>query len=546
MSTYETVGRLWDGVETKGSAYFDSGHHYPLDGDHCIIVSTNSACGNDGTVGAAEAWFELYYSNNTYNTGESKWNDIVVKWKFATFTKSGSTFTQKDIQASWSVVTIDDGVYDQGLFSVNPNASGLSIDIDAGDYIGIVLENDSVAADVEFYPMFGGVSYESGSYVYSSEGSSSPYTCSVHQYWAGSEATDMEEGLVYGVVEVPDGDLPDPNYNGQNPETCYTHTDDISVPGWYNYYGYLRFDEILTSPYRATVDVKTPWLEEHHDQEMEEGETYVFRNPVNQAECYSVTLNSLFKSGSTEIVDSLTECYYYATALNERWVSAREGSDSNAGTYHTQAYKTISKAITEISSGGLIHVQEGLYDGETGIASITKSLQFSPETESWGRGNCEVYITPQTVSTIGQTSYDDYESAIGWVTVIDTDSVFTSAGRVVEFKAYLESAYSTGFQPTIIVVRDTGTYYKVIGIANVVQDGSSDGWRYYLCDIEVEAGDMIGYTCSFSRYYGTTSGTNKLKKGDVHLDTVNELSAKTNFSDHSSFYRLPIIASVLT
>lgn len=544
MSTYDTVGRLWNGTETKISAFYDYQHNYPLNGDHCVIISTNNASSSNGSVVAAEAWFQIDYFNNTYNYGESKWNDIVVNWKFATFSKSGDVFTQRDIMSSWATTTIDEHVFQSGLFWINPDVSGIYIDIQTGDYIGIVIENNSSGADINVYPVMGGTYVESNSYIYSSDGSSSPYTCDIHNYWEGSIA-DMQEGLVYGVIEIPDGDLPAPNYTGQNPETCYTYTTDIDVPGWYNYYGYLRFDEILTSPYRATVDVKTPWLAEHHDQTMEEGVTYVFRNPVNRSECYSVTLDSLYKSGSTEIVSELTECYYYATEENERWVSDRWGSDSNAGTYSTQAYKTIGKAITEVGSGGLIHIQEGLYAGVTSVSSISKSLQFSPEDSNWNKGTCEVYITPENTSTIGQTSYDDNISPVGYDTIIDTSSAFTSSGRVVQFKAYIETAYTTGYEPNIIVVRDTGTYYMVVGVVDIEQDSSSDGWRYYLCDIEVQSGDMIGYTCSFSRYYGTTSGTTKLKKGDVHLDTVNELSAKTNFTDHSSFYRLPIVAYVL-
>jgi hypothetical protein len=494
MSTYINVGRLWDGVEIKGSAYYDSSHNYPLNGSHCVIISTNNACSADGIVGAVEAWFKVHFYNNEYDYTESKWHDVVINWKFATFTKSGNVFTQNDIQSSWGVTTLSD-IFLDGLFSINPSASGVSIDIDAGDYIGIILENDSAYADMEFFPMFGGGSTEPGSYVYSSNGSSSPYTCSVHQFWDGS-SSDMQEGLVYGVVEIPDGDLPNPNYNGQNPETCYTYTTDIDVPGWYNYYGYLRFDEILTSPYRATVDVKTPWLEEHHDQTMEEGVTYVFRNPINRSECYSVTLNSLFVSGSTQIVSDLTECYYYETENNERWVS-NDGSDSNSGKYHTQPFATVTKAITDISEGGLIHIKEGLY-GETGLSSISKSIQLSPENIYWEKDNCTVLLCESSTST---TTYGSLTSSQGFggsgvpdMTGFATSIPVTTSGLITNISARV-TVY-TGTVDAIVLRNTTGTTYEVVYREefDTYNGGSSDEVATTTCSIPVESGDIVGVT----------------------------------------------------
>lgn len=478
MTTYEYVGRLWNGVESKLTT-FNSGNYalYDLDASHCVIISTNTPAETAGAITAAEAWFTIYNPNGPL------YDEISVKWKFATFSKSGNVFTQRDIQATWGESVIDNPMA-VAYYHVNPDVTGVDIDIKVGDYIGIVLERQE--SDTHIYPEFCGV--DAGNDVYVSEGSTSPYTCSIAQDING----DITEAFVYGINSIPDGDLPTPNFYGEPvPNACQTYTTTIEAPGWYNGYAYLGLTDVNASPRYITVNLKLPWLQEIFGYDMDEGETYTFRNPIDQSECYSITFNSIFWFSGYEGVSSLTECWFYQTANNERWVSMA-GSDSNTGMHSTLPFATVTKAITDISDGGLIHIQEGFYGNETGISSITKQLLLSPENGAFARESCSVTLSEQAFSSTVYGITTDSGTAGGYsspfIKILSSYPIPAGGGIVTMVRARCSGTGAIN----VIILRPQGSGYYVVYNEAFQYQTDRDGISVSTMDVLVEEGDLVG------------------------------------------------------
>jgi hypothetical protein len=69
------------------------------------------------------------------------------------------------------------------------------------------------------------------------------------------------------------------------------------------------------------------------------------------------------------------ECWWKESETGDVYVSL-DGSDSNFGTYWDDAYRTITKGVSEVSDGQFVNIDEGIYASESDAFPDGKSYNF--------------------------------------------------------------------------------------------------------------------------------------------------------------------------
>lgn len=318
------------------------------------------------------------------------------------------------------------------------------------------------------------------------------------------------------------GGLPQPNYYGTEiSEDCSTWTNDIEVPGWYNGRGYIRFDDVYSNPYRVKLDVNTPWLQEFHDviayeNSSNEDDTLIFRNPADLSEVYSIRINSVAVFGGYKVIDSFRECWYRESPdVDQRWV-AMDGSDTivpgpigdSRGKDPTKPFKTITKAINDLSAGGLIHVKEGYYGNETGIASISKNIMISPEDRNFQMNPCVVNVSDQSFTT---TNYGNLSGSAGSGSPTQAVMFFLatkavpSNGVIISVSALVDANNIA----SVVILRPLGSNsYQVLYNEPFDNQNAYPGVSSSTMNVIVQVGDIVGVVLDTGGYvYYSFQGT---------------------------------------
>lgn len=521
------VGHDWDGVSVRlhGDTLHDS---------HVAFICANNPADGTGTLNTGDAYFRVDLTQSVIG------DYTEFKWKFATFSKSGTTFTVNDSESTWHVEQTDVAEWGgSSYWYYHASSASVNIDIDSGDYIGIIIERNT--NDLGFRALCDGVNNASSEYAYESSTGSSPYSASIVQYNGG----DAYDCLIDGICESGSGgsmDIPN-TYGNSVDNSCNTYTSDISVPGWYNNYAYVYFNNIYTSPYRCDYDINLPWLEEKYGEVLEEGVTRVYRNPANMNECYSITFNSLFVSGSTKIVDSLTDCWYYDSYVGDVWVSADDGDDSALGRWASNPYKTITKGLSEVATGRNVFIEHGIYLGESGVSSISNECNLVPLADGFEWSPSEVVIVNSSGSNVGQLNKNDSVITFYKYSFIDTNSVFTADGRLLKVTSYLDphEEYDTY---RVVVFRDDGTNYVPVDYVSMPSTGRYSGLYSAFCDIDVQAGDMLGIALVSGglNYFGYTTGTTNVKM--ISGDKSTTTTPKSSWSDEPNGHMRLVVSGI--
>jgi hypothetical protein len=267
------------------------------------------------------------------------------------------------------------------------------------------------------------------------------------------------------------------------------------------------------------VDIVYPWDEDGEwqtDEVLVDGVTEVFDNPDDPTEQVSYNVNLFIGSPST--MYDIYECWWKESETGDVYVSL-DGSDSNFGTYWDDAYRTMTKGVSEVSDGQFVNIDEGIYASETSPFPNNKSCNFEIRTD-------RIFFT---VDTDSGTPMKTTDYVIDTYTYINMDDILRiepattvpNTGILYGFRTYIESV--SGYI-RLKIYREDGDYFRFVGQSDKFYIDTTGETFMFPCEINVQSGDIIGLagTGNVWLYGSTHSSATRYYETNVSIDNTDD------------------------
>lgn len=414
--------------------------------------------------------------------------------------------------------------------------TGLDIEVNQGEYVGAITVIGSVYSDVSI----SGTTFENlGTRDYDSNSYETIFTTSG---WYSADPA------IYASGSYPSGGGEDPGFpggGGNATDYCREHYDGGNIivhknEWWADGWAYINFDRWNSAsvPLRVRLTVRLPW-----DQEITidyEDETYrEWTNPGDSSEHYRLWLNLSYFTGHPEEqgIDRIKECWWKGVAgippIYDNVYVCPGGSNNLKG--WNPAYTKISDAVKPLKSGGICHIKQGFYTGESHLQPY-RTARYKVYDHRYELNPGKVYATPGgSFSWVyGGSGNGRWTEAINGKTMIEFESYnrINRDGIVRYFD--VGSSYGSGKRIKLKIFREVGSQFLFVGESPLITTGAGDWmtsrnrkWHMYLPagDIPVQSGDRIGiYSPDTVMNIGTDSDyadpeANWYKSGDITTDT---------------------------
>ena len=424
---------------------------------YCLFVNTKNPSNASGLLDNIKMYVYYclyYYDDNGINKFIEPYYKIC-----SVYTNSGNY----EIRSSSDWL----GGSDTSIGYFNPREishDSLGITMYNGDYIGVLFDftrtggtNEKIILPTDDYDTTNHGKYKTDSSLLTSwDLLSYPENGRIYLY--GELVEDPNSGGGGEEEENPIGG----GIGGTPKQSCHTDSGiyevgETTVDTW----GKLQPQDFGTSGGEDAVyvDMVYPWDEDGEwqtDEVLVDGVTKVFDNPDDPIEHVSYNVNLFIGSPST--MYDIYECWWKESETGDVYVSL-DGSDSNFGTYWDDAYRTMTKGVSEVSDGQFVNIDEGIYASETSPFPNNKSCNFELRNE------INVYY-----SSAGNYTGNATGSLPSKYLLLSCNNRVPAKGKLIKLRVnawgstnirlnvYKQNNYGDGIDPDLSLIGNTGWY----------------------------------------------------------------------------------------
>lgn len=303
----------------------------------------------------------------TYNEGPNTWT-LTASSPYVWWTYAGDLYQQ--------TVTYPDGHWTP---LIQMEFKSQSVEALSGEYLGLIITGAEYWCDGNYTHPYGYWA-ENTIHVKAIDGA-------ITYYWKNDGyvlRTDDEDYGYHSGVPI----IYAVGTTGAVADACQEHDGKYYVGNTISGYASVYITQISSSPYKAMVNIITPWGESLTSEVFYDKVTRTFDKDGGM-EHWSLKLEMTCFSGVGCWVYDPYECWWSDKSV---YHVKTTGNDSSFGGSWATAFKTVTKGAQTVPNGGTLFIEEGTYNNETQIQPTVNNASYIIQPASHTEAPCTVTI----------------------------------------------------------------------------------------------------------------------------------------------------------